>query len=434
VSTALAIATVTAVLKDLLNDGLINADLGSHLGSTVAVSALSPDAVLKPSTSAAPQLNLYMYMTTPNLGWRNVALPARDGDGNRLSNPPLALDLHYLLSAYGTQDFHTEILLGYGMQLLHETPVLPRDRIRATLTASGLVPGTSLPAALAALATSGLADQVEQIKITPENLSVDEMSRLWTAFQSNYRPSAAYLVTVVLIQSRRPTRVALPVRTPNLKVVPLKGPAIDTIQDRAGPDTVIVAGATIVIRGHQLKGDITHVSIARTDIPISGAGLTDNAITLTLPNTLSAGIQPVQVNHLVDFGTGSPAEPHLGVASNVNAFVLHPAMSGAPTTSGVTSRTQNGQIFRSGTLNVSVTPAVGSDQRVVVLLNPADPSAALPSYSLVVATRSAPTSTLQVQFTDVLPGQYLVRVQVDGAESALQIAGDGSFLGPRVTI
>lgn len=129
-STALAIAGVTAVLRDLLNDGLINHNISGLLGSSVTVSVQAPDRVVTGSTPEASQLNLFMYMVTPNLGWRNEGLPGRDGSGRtRLTNPPLALDLHYLLSAYSGADLHAEILLGYAMQLLHETPVLTREAI-----------------------------------------------------------------------------------------------------------------------------------------------------------------------------------------------------------------------------------------------------------------------------------------------------------------
>ena len=47
--------------------------------------------------------------------------------GQRITNPPLALDLHYLLTAYGIAELQAEVLLGYGMQLLHEHPVLGRE-------------------------------------------------------------------------------------------------------------------------------------------------------------------------------------------------------------------------------------------------------------------------------------------------------------------
>ena len=75
-------------------------------------------------------------------------------------NQPLALDLHYLLTAYGAEDLHAELLLGYAMQLLHETPVLTRQSIRTALLPSP-VNGSILPAALQALSASDLADQVD---------------------------------------------------------------------------------------------------------------------------------------------------------------------------------------------------------------------------------------------------------------------------------
>lgn len=62
------------------------------------------------------------------------SLPSRSGTGGeRLTNAPLALDLHYVMIAYGRADFQAEILLGYGMHLLHERPVLDRAAIRRAL-------------------------------------------------------------------------------------------------------------------------------------------------------------------------------------------------------------------------------------------------------------------------------------------------------------
>lgn len=54
-STALAIAGVTAVLRDLLNDGLINHNVSGVLGSTVTVHALPPDRVVPANGAEASQ-------------------------------------------------------------------------------------------------------------------------------------------------------------------------------------------------------------------------------------------------------------------------------------------------------------------------------------------------------------------------------------------
>ena len=83
-SSALAIAAVSASLKDLLNNGLIDHDLSS-IGS-FTVTAQPPDRISTGQTEAN-QLNLFLYRVTPNQGWRNVGLPSRDTRGARISNP-----------------------------------------------------------------------------------------------------------------------------------------------------------------------------------------------------------------------------------------------------------------------------------------------------------------------------------------------------------
>lgn len=222
-SNALAIAGVTAVLRDRLNDGLINQNAAGVLGSSVTVSVLPPDRVVPSDGTEASQLNLFLYNVTPNPGWRNEGLPSHDASGrSRLSNPPLALDLHYLISAYSGGDLHAEILLGYAAQLMHEYPIITRAMIRTALNPLSDV-GDNLPQALRSLADCGLADQVESLRITPQHLNTEELSKLWTATQASFRPTAAFQVSVVLIEATKPTRPSLPVLTrsglPSLKVL-----------------------------------------------------------------------------------------------------------------------------------------------------------------------------------------------------------------------
>ena len=108
-TTSLGIAATTAVIRALLQNAIPSADLNSVLGS-IDVSALPPDRIdLSTETS---RLNLFMYQARPNPGWCNTDQPSHDFTGRRLTNPPLSLDLSYLLSAYGAKDFHGEILLG----------------------------------------------------------------------------------------------------------------------------------------------------------------------------------------------------------------------------------------------------------------------------------------------------------------------------------
>ena len=68
--------------------------------------------------------------------------------------------------------------------------------------------GGALPPARAALAGATLADQVEQISINPEFTSTEEMSRLWSALQARYRPSATYKLSAVLLEAYQDTAQA----------------------------------------------------------------------------------------------------------------------------------------------------------------------------------------------------------------------------------
>ena len=179
-STALAIAGVTQVLRDLLNDRFVNQNVAGQIGQSVAVSTMPPDKVVQQNgVEVTPAQSVPAPGDTPNIGWRNEGLPSRDGTARTRSNPSLALNLHYLISAYGAADLHAEILLGHAMQLLHENPVVPREAIRIALQPPPDQAGT-LPPWLRALRDSGLQDQIEQLRITPEFLSTEDMSKFWT--------------------------------------------------------------------------------------------------------------------------------------------------------------------------------------------------------------------------------------------------------------
>ena len=115
-TSALALASVTAVLKDLLENGLARGGVTSKIGGDTSVSALPPDRISAGAEEKA-QLNLFLYSVTANTRLRSQRV------ADTSSPRPLALDLHYLLTAYAAQDFQTEILLGHALQLLHETPV-----------------------------------------------------------------------------------------------------------------------------------------------------------------------------------------------------------------------------------------------------------------------------------------------------------------------
>lgn len=418
-SSPLGIATVTAVLKDLLNDGLANSDLAAAVGS-VTVSALPPDRI-GTGDNEPSRLNVFLYQVTANQGWRNAQLPSRDAGGARVTNAPLALDLHYLLTAYGAADLDAEILLGYGMQVLHEVPVLTRATIRRTFSVASPVTDKLLPAAVPNRNAADLADQVELCKVTPRYLSSDELSRLWSAMQARYRPSVAYDVSVVIIEATAPARSPLPVLTPVVSVGPLKMPTIERIEP-----PIAVQSSTITVHGSGLAGAVTKVRIAGTLIPPSPDALRDDAIRVVLPAAVRAGVNLVQVVHEVLLGDPPVVHPGAGAESNVAAVVVTPQISSAtPVT-----------VARGASLTLGIAPAVGVEQRVAVLVGeqsievPPRPSGGPPTTPAISVTIPA----------TLAPGNHLLRVRVDGAVSPLVVDDDPGhptfqqFIGPLVEI
>jgi hypothetical protein len=422
-STALAIAGVTAVLQSLLNDGFIENDVSGLVGGNVDVSAEAPDSILTNGSLDQPRLNIYFYQATPNTGWRNASLPSRNNTGQRLTNQPLALDLHYLLTAYGTADLQAEILLGFAMQVLHEIPVFARGQIDAIF--SGL--GGNVPIALQqALQQSGLADQVEQIKITPEYLNSEEMSKLWTAVQSNYRPTAAYQATVVLIEAEQPGITALPVLTrgPRVEVeglgereqgiiaqpglVPIL-PTITAIEPPLQQSSARL-GDVITIRGHDLDGTDLSVRFVhhRLDDPLEVSpepGASAAQLSAQIPNAPGdwvAGFYRVSVQVEQPFA-GQPGEIVLRT-SNEMPLVLAPTIDLPP------DAVNRDAVSEDVTVTITCSPQVQPFQSVSLILG---------QHEAPAEAHENQTAQLTFIFHDLAAGDYPVRLRIDGAESWL---------------
>ena len=65
-SSPLAIGAVSAVLRNLLDNGMINALPPPP--SPVKVTAVAPDTIKLDDPQAPPSLNLFLYRTSRNLG------------------------------------------------------------------------------------------------------------------------------------------------------------------------------------------------------------------------------------------------------------------------------------------------------------------------------------------------------------------------------
>lgn len=201
-SSEFILTVVTAVLKNLLENGLVESAAMSSLGD-VKVSIVAPDHI-SVGTDEQTQLNLFFYLMTQNRDADWIAKKRRGDRDQSVENPgsekpPLGLNLHYLLTAYGSKDFQTELLLGYVMKLLRDMPIT-NDTIHTTLKHIADNSDGFFAQALAATSITDLSEQIGEIKIYPKFFNTEEMSKLWSLLHGSYRPSIAYEVSTVLIK------------------------------------------------------------------------------------------------------------------------------------------------------------------------------------------------------------------------------------------
>lgn len=173
-----AIADVGLTLVELLRE---------RMGSSI----LDEEVVLaSPGAEGAGEdfrLTLYLYDVSRNEHLSNERRPP--ADPTERPGEPLALDLHYLLTAHAksgssdpattrTTEQHT--VLGRAMQILQDS-------------------GVVRPPAL-----SGDLEAGDELTVAVEEVPREEIVNIWTTFSDDpYEPSVPYVVSPVIIESER---------------------------------------------------------------------------------------------------------------------------------------------------------------------------------------------------------------------------------------
>lgn len=383
-SNALAIAAVTATLRNMLQ---------------AAIQPMSPGAqvTVRPLDRARENMtvdsvNLFLYNTGPDAAWRNADLPGViPGEP---AQPPLALTLSYLVTSFSQTDDDTvsHRLLGGAMSALNQAPVLDPAAIRSAL------PGNDLYL------------QAERVKVTPEMLDIEEISKLWTAFQTNYRISAAYCVSAVLIQNPVGAAAPLPVLSRGQgDQGPFAQPvaaAPGVLRSAAPADGQLSArlGGVLVLGGDQLSGTSVKARLTNqrrsltVTVPVPAADVTDSSVKVSLPGnpaTFPAGIWTVQA---VISRAGQE-----DWVTNELPFGLAPRLTNVPLT---VTRNNAG----TATITLDCQPQIGPNQDCALLLGPAP---------AVLAPRTAAQSAVTFTVPHATPGTYPARLRVDGVDSLL---------------
>lgn len=122
-------------------------------------------------------VTLFLYRVTMNEHLRNTA--RRDDLGGEQF--PLSIDLHYLLTVWGSTPLVEQAILAWVMQQLSQRPLLD----------------------LSALSPEGGWTTADYVQVIPAELSTEDMMRIWDALEPPYRLSVSYVGRVVRIDAER---------------------------------------------------------------------------------------------------------------------------------------------------------------------------------------------------------------------------------------
>lgn len=259
-SNALAIATVTQALALLIEH-----NLQPEIDMQVAVKTERPPAEATDDAT----ITVFLHQVTPNASRRNDDLPTRAPDGTLLRRPAAALDLHYLISAYGNEaELVGQRLIGCVVRTLHEFPVLPGELIEEA-------------AQRPYLAGSDLAEAVQRVRFTPTRMDIDETSKLWGMLhQTPYSLSVAYQAALVLIEGREQPVVPRPVQRHTVRALPFGAPGAPEPPGRPGTGAADSAATAVpaerasgtAARKVAARASRTSGMAARSAAPTSQAG------------------------------------------------------------------------------------------------------------------------------------------------------------------
>jgi hypothetical protein len=175
VSDYTVVAAVSGALREILwQEFQVDPVITPIVGSEAAIVFSNPTETARDS---ANRLSLWLYQVTENEFVKNQ--PAVRANGDDVQYPPLALNLSYLLTPFGTSGEADHLLLGKSMQVFYDNAItLLRDP---------------------------LANIFEELRIVLARLTLDDLSGVWESLREPYRLSVAYHVRVTRVDSLRQT-------------------------------------------------------------------------------------------------------------------------------------------------------------------------------------------------------------------------------------
>ncbi len=143
-------------------------------------------------------VSIFLHRITFNDHFRS-ATRLQDSAGQK---PSMFLDLHYLLTYWGTSAEAEQTVLSWTMQQIETTPILDAS----------------------ILSSQAQWDATESVQLTPANLSLEDILRIWDALGPKYRLSVAYVARVVRVD--RTIAAEVPVVATRFRLDPNGVPAL----------------------------------------------------------------------------------------------------------------------------------------------------------------------------------------------------------------
>jgi hypothetical protein len=144
-----------------------------------------------PNAIGAYALSIFLYRIDFNKAMRAAwsSVGTADGRGH------LALDLHFLLTAWADNAEHEHLILGRAMQAIEYTPVMS---------------GPLLYAPAIAEADEPQAAPMEAVQLLLEEISTEALMRTFDSLPTDYRLTVPYVARVVRLDTKQ-ARITPPV-------------------------------------------------------------------------------------------------------------------------------------------------------------------------------------------------------------------------------
>lgn len=170
-SASTVIADVTETLADILRTE-------QQPQGSFSISLYSPAEDEISQNASGPTINLYLFRIEENVFAKNQEFRALGAE--RVQFPPLAVNLFYVVTPYAKEQKDGYRVLGEAMRIMHINSILQRPFLR------GL----------------SLEHSAEELKIDLCSFGLEELTRVWNAFNKPYRLSVIYQTRVILIDSQ----------------------------------------------------------------------------------------------------------------------------------------------------------------------------------------------------------------------------------------